>query len=157
MIGGGILALPFVFLQLGIIASFAFLIAMCFITLNSSMLYLQIRDMLPGKPDSLFEIGYLIQKRSSVFILGILINLYTLGATTLYFKVFSDIMANLCLLIIGKTKNSFLIMLLSPLFWVGFVACINIPIIIKKEIQELHVLSITLFAFIIVFIIILFV
>jgi len=98
------------------------------------MLYLQIKDMLPGKPESLFELGYLIQKRTSVFILGLLISLFTLGATVLYFKIFSHTMANICLIIIGITNNSFYNILQSPKFWVGFLACINIPIIIKKEI-----------------------
>ena len=65
-------------------------------------------------------------------------------------------MAKLCKFIIGSTSNSFLNTLQYPYIWVGFVAIINIPIIVKKEIQELHVLSMTLFAFIIIFIFILF-
>jgi len=121
------------------------------------MLYLQIKDMLPGKPESLFEIGYVIQKRTSVFILGLLISLFTLGATVLYFNIFSHTMARICNRIIGETKNSFLDLLQFHYIWVGFIACINIPIIIKKEIQELHFLSMSLFAFIIIFIILLFV
>ena len=63
--------------------------------------------MLPGKPESLFELGYLIQKRASVFILGLLICLFTLGATVLYFNIFSNTMANLCKFMIGSANNSF--------------------------------------------------
>lgn len=113
--------------------------------------------MVPGKPESLFEIGYLIQKRTSVFILGSLILIFTLGATILYFNVFSNIMSTICKFIISSSTNRFYNMLQTTNFWVGFVAFINIPIIVKKEIQELHVLSMTLFAFILVFIFILFV
>jgi hypothetical protein len=36
------------------------MLAMALSTINSSMLYLKAKDLTPGKPESLYELGYIL-------------------------------------------------------------------------------------------------
>ena len=59
-------------------------------THSSSNLYLYIRDIVPDKPDSLYEIGYMIVGRGSIFVLGSIFFINSFGLCMIYFMVFGD-------------------------------------------------------------------
>ena len=95
IIGGGIVGLPFALLQLGL---WIFLVALFFMTLstvNSCSLYLRTKDLIPGRPESLYEIGYSLFKRSSIFIISAILLVNGIGIVILYFIVYGNIMVGL--------------------------------------------------------------
>ena len=60
------------------------------ITHTSSNMYLYIKDIVPDKPDSIYEIGYMITGRASIFLLGSIFLLNSFGLCCIYFIVFGD-------------------------------------------------------------------
>ena len=89
MVGGGIIALPFAFLQLGFGLSLTLVIFTWLQTSNSTWLYLTVKDLIPGKPESLYEIGYMLMKRKSIFIISSVLTLNSLGLVMAYYIVYS--------------------------------------------------------------------
>ena len=66
------------------------MVAMAVSTINSSMLYLRAKDLTPGKPESLYELGYILQKRKSIFIISIILAINSLGLCMVYFIIFGN-------------------------------------------------------------------
>jgi amino acid permease len=60
IIGGGIVGLPFAMLTLGLFVGILLNISVCYITFLSGILYLSLRELIPGRPNSLYEIGYML-------------------------------------------------------------------------------------------------
>lgn len=60
IIGGGIVGLPFAILSLGLVVGILLNISVCYFTFLSGILYLSLRELIPGKPNSLYEIGYML-------------------------------------------------------------------------------------------------
>jgi len=60
IIGGGIVGLPFAMLTLGLVLGIILNIAVCYVTFLSGILYLALRELIPGRPNSLYEIGYMV-------------------------------------------------------------------------------------------------
>jgi amino acid permease len=94
ILGGGIVGLPYGFYQLGMFPGAIFMITMGLLTINSSWLYIKSKDLIPGKPESLYEIGYMLFKRSSIFIISACLAINSLGLCMVYFIIF------------GKTSGS---------------------------------------------------
>ena len=90
MVGGGIVGIPYAFLQMGLIISLALMIFTVLITINQTWLYLQVKDLIPGKPESLYEMGYMLMKRKSIFLISIILNVNSLGLVMVYFIVYSS-------------------------------------------------------------------
>lgn len=60
LIGAGILGAPYIFYQFGIIGGIVIMIIFAALQSNTLKLLLYSKDLLPGKPESMFEIGYLL-------------------------------------------------------------------------------------------------
>ena len=86
---------------------------------NTAWLYLQTKDLIQGKPESIYEIGYMLNKEEA-------------------------------------DMNTFQTYLIETKFWTCVLAAFMLPICLKKELQELHIVSVTLFIAIMVFIFIVF-
>lgn len=65
------------------------------LTINSSWLYMKAMMLVPGKPESIFEIGYILFKRKSIFAFSAVLFSNTFGICMVYFIIF------------GKTLGSF--------------------------------------------------
>jgi amino acid permease len=125
---------------------------------NTSWLYLNTKDLIPGKPESMYEIGYMLFNRSSIFFISGIIVLNAFGLVMVYFIVFSKIMASICMDALGvKTDDEGLVhYMATKQFWVLSLSILMLPVIIKKELQELHIVSVMLFAAVCIFIFIVF-
>jgi hypothetical protein len=95
IIGGGIVGLPYAFLLLGLVAGFALLAYAIWSTWYSAYIYFALRDTVPGKLGSLYEICFVIQGRKSIFILASVYFFVSTGAMLIYFIVFGDTCATL--------------------------------------------------------------
>lgn len=56
----------------------------------SSYLYLSVKDLVPDSPDSLYEIGFLVMGRASIFVLASIFIINSFGLCMIYFIVFGD-------------------------------------------------------------------
>ncbi len=94
MVGGGIVGLPYTLVQFGLTISLIIFVVISFQTTNSSWLYLKGKDFLPGQPESLFEIGYILLKRSSIFLVSGILFLTSLGMVMIYLIIFGGTMGS---------------------------------------------------------------
>ena len=90
IIGGGIVGLPYSFLYFGIPLAIVLNIIVVFITILSGKLYLCTKDLIPGQPESLYEIGYMLIGRASLFIIASILIINAFGVVMIYFIVFGD-------------------------------------------------------------------
>jgi amino acid permease len=90
ILGGGIVALPWSFYMLGIYPAIIMMIMMAALTVNSTVLYLKAKDLTPGKPESIYELGYILMKRSSIFLISGILTLNGLGMCMIYFIIFGN-------------------------------------------------------------------
>ena len=91
-VGGGIVGLPHAFLYLGIPSAVVLNILVIVSTALTINLYLGIKDAVPDKPESLYELGYMISGRSSIFIVAATMIVNSLGLCMIYFITFGDTM-----------------------------------------------------------------
>lgn len=102
IIGGGIVGLPFAFQTMGFWAAAAILIFAAFQELNSTQLYLGSKDLIPGKPESLYEIGFMLYKRASIFFISAIIAINGFGLCMVYFITFGEIVESIFLDMLKK-------------------------------------------------------
>lgn len=70
IIGGGIVSIPYSFVSVGIPLGIMLNIFAVIITMFSIDLYLACKDLVPDKPESMYEIGYMVLERGSIFMVG---------------------------------------------------------------------------------------
>lgn len=163
IVGGGIVGLPYVFYQMGIWTAMAFMAAMGCLTTNSTWLYLKCKDLIPGKPESMFEIGYVLFKRNAIFGISFILALYSFGLCMVYFIIFGQTMGSLAGAAFYGTEQNVDDLTGSGYFFTHRVpyivglAVLQLPIMVKKELQELHIVGVGLFTSIMIFVAILFI
>ena len=89
-IGGGIVGMPFAMYNCGAILGCAIIVIVGFVTYLSVYLLMKTKDMSPGKYESLYESGYAVMGRWSIFIICGILFMTTFGTVTLYFVIFGD-------------------------------------------------------------------
>ena len=95
IIGGGIVGLPYGFQQLGLYISLTVMVLVGVLTLSSAWLYLNTKDLIQGKPESLFEIGYMLFHRSSIFFISAVLAINAFGMVMIYLITFAGIMQSI--------------------------------------------------------------
>ena len=142
------MGLPFVFLTLGLYPALGLMVVLGAMTVNSCWLLLKSKDLCPGKPESLYELGFILFKRPSIFIISALISISGLGICILYFILFGKTFASVVNSLSGLSGDN--VFTKTP-FILGL-GILLVPILVKKELQELHLVSLGLFISILLFI-----
>ena len=93
-IGGGIVGLPFAIYNAGAVLGAFLVVFFALMTQLSVVLMLRTKDLTPGKYESLYEIGYALLGRWSIFLICGILFLTTFGTCTLYFIIFGDTMGS---------------------------------------------------------------
>ena len=154
------MALPFALYMLGLYPFVFLMTAMAISTVNSSLLYLKAKDLTPGKPESLFELGYILFKRKSIFSISGILSINSFGMCMVYFMIFGNTIASILGSVNGvKDVNTYLTgdnFLYTRTMYILILAMLLLPVVIQKELQELHIVSMGLFSSIMLFIFILF-
>ena len=70
IIGGGIVGVPYSYLIFGIPIAIVLNVLVVCSTIYSGKLYLNVKDTIPDKPESLYEIAYMCVGKASVFLVG---------------------------------------------------------------------------------------
>lgn len=78
-VGAGLVSLPLSMWNLGIPLSIVAQILIMTATHYSTTMYLYIKDLVPDRPESLYELGYMILGRPSIFILATINVINTIG------------------------------------------------------------------------------
>lgn len=102
--------------MLGFPAALALMIAMAISTINSSILYLKAKDLTPGKPESLYELGYILLKRSSIFMISAILVINSLGLCMVYFIIFGNTMGNIIASLNGTDGEVIITTISGPVF-----------------------------------------
>ena len=152
IVGGGIVGIPYAFYYTGLGLGIALIVFMGLQTVSSVKIYLEAKDILPGKPQSLFEIGYMLYKRNSIFIISAIIIFNSFGLMMVYFIVFGDTLRSVAMdFSDGRiTGDDFLG---KRMAYVIFLAAALTPLVLKKQLNEISILSVLLFVAIFSFII----
>ena len=143
-VGGGIVGLPYAFLYLGIPLAITLNILVIIATCYTVSLYLGIKDAVPDSPTSLYELGYMLVGRKSIFIIAVTMIINSLGLCMIYFITFGDTLGQL---VASFVKDGELgsVWYTSRYFFVLILAALLIIVILKKELAELEWISIVLF------------
>ena len=135
IVGGGIVGLPYAFLELGLWISIGSMVLVAIQTLNSIWIYLKAKDLIPAKPESLYELGYILLGRKSIFFISVCLTLNSLGLCMVYFIIFANTMKSICEDVGGITDQDtgFKYLLAIKQSWILFLGLLLLPVVIKKE------------------------
>lgn len=151
IVGGGIVGLPLAMLTLGLLVGISLNALICYITFLSGIVYLALRDLIPGKPNSLYEIGYMVQGRKSIFLVALIQTVNSTGLMLIYFIVFGSTAGQFVGGFTGYALDE--IWYTSKWFYIVVLGISLSPVIVKKELAELEWLSILLGASLALFLI----
>lgn len=118
------------------------------------------KDLVPGKPESLYELGYILFQRKAIFMISGILVLNSLGMCMVYFIIFGKTMGGIyAAMFLGandiESLTGFSHLMTHRIPWISLLAGFLLPIMMKKQLQELHIVSVGLFGAIIIFVIIL--
>ena len=91
------MGIPYGYYQMGLYLCLAVNILVVIQTCNTGWLYLNAKDLIKGKPESMFEIGFMLYKRKSIFFIAWILVANSLGLCMVYFIIFAKIMVSLLL------------------------------------------------------------
>lgn len=141
--GGGIVGIPYAYLQFGLPLAIALSAVIIVITLYSANIYMVAKDRIVGQPESFFEMGYLLYGRAAIFVIASVLVITGLGLVTLYFIIFGDTLAQFMAGLMGQVEgDSFGC---SRELYVCILGFLLLFIIFKKELAELSFLTFILF------------
>jgi len=157
-IGGGIVGIPFALYNAGLILGVSAILIYGLIAMLATMLYLSTKDLSPARYESLYEIGYLLLGRWSIFMICGILYISNIGILVLYFVIFSDTASSIFRQLIVDNNLSTLESqeeyanllkdkpLLTQVFCstttqVLLMAVLLIPVVYKKALEELKILS----------------
>jgi amino acid permease len=106
----------------------------------SVYLYFAIRDTVPGRLSSLYELGFVLQGRKSIFIIALVQFFVSSGLMLIYYIVFGTTCASL----FGATFGGHQIgdnFYSDKWFYVLILAAVLTPVVLKKQIAEIEWLA----------------
>lgn len=151
ILGGGIVGLPFAIFMLGLPLGIALNVVVVYLSYESGMMYMALRNILPNKPDSLYEIGFELLGRRAIFLNAFVNFVMSTGLMLIYLIVISATLAQ-------ATGNFFGLAVGDAWFCSRplFVLLIGLGltfVIFKKEIAHFDWLSKLLFTSIFIFVV----
>lgn len=154
-IGAGFVALPFCFYTLSIPVALGLCAFMTIITSISIDLMLETQINLKKircNVNSIYEIGYALMGKPSIYITSLLIFTNTLALCTMYFMLFGKMFQDVIHGFMGL--NGFIA---SPIFWKAFLIIMLLPFFLPKEMKEIKMAAVLLLVALTAFFTILFV
>jgi len=110
-----------------------------------SMMYLYVKDIVPGQPESLYEIGFMLYGRKSIFILGSILVINAGGLCMIYFIVFGDTFGQFAATFTEGKESLGSVWYTSRWCYSVPLALILAPFCLKKQLAELSLIAFMLF------------
>ena len=95
ILGGGIVGLPYAIYLLGFPLGVVLNLAVDYMSYESGMMYMALWNIMPDNPNSLYEIGYMLLGRKSIFANAITIVVMSFCLMLIYLIVLSTTLAQL--------------------------------------------------------------
>jgi len=149
VIGGGIVGIPFAMLHTGIPLGIALNVVIMLAAIYTGSLFFKAKHLSPCHVGSLYELGYVTMGRKSIYLISLLLVFIGTGCIIIYFIVFSRIAASLAQDILGEENKN---ILCDRRLYVLVLALLMLPLALKKKLDEMKVVSISLFVAIALFI-----
>ena len=152
-VGGGIVTLPNAFYTTGIWIGLIILFAIGGLTVNRAWLYMKTKDFIPGRPESMYEIGYYLFGRKIIFVISFMLALLNFGTIIGLLKIFGGICSSLVrdIFSVDDQSSGFAIFMTNESVWMIALCLAITPICLKKEIEELYIVTVLLFCAILAF------
>jgi amino acid permease len=93
ILGGGIVGLPYAIYMLGLPLGIVLNLAVDYLSYESGMMYMALRSLMPNNPNSLYDIGYELLGRKSIFLNALTSFLLSYCLMLIYFIVLSSTLA----------------------------------------------------------------
>ncbi len=71
----------------------------------SSMMYLKTKDLTPKKPESVYEIAYILFGRPSIFVVTITMFISNYGALILFYMIIGETVSTLMMSLLVEPEN----------------------------------------------------
>jgi amino acid permease len=143
IIGGGIVGFPFAFYHCGVPMGVLMTLFVALSTHKAIKLLIITSHLIPGQPESYYEIAFMLLGRKSIFFISAIIAFVSLGLMMIYFIILGDIAKALVIqLILDEDYQGFLT---SRSFYIAIFWMINMPFVLMKEVKEFKMVSYTLF------------
>ena len=139
--------MPHALYYTGIPLGFVLILLLAIQTTVTVPLYLRATEYLPGKPESFFEIGYLLFERRSIFGICFIIWFNSFGLMMIYFILFSQTMKQL-VRDFGVDHDS---VFAQQWFYAALLGVLLIPVILQKKLEELKIVAFSLFGLVLIF------
>ena len=152
-VGGGIVTLPNAFYTTGIYIGLMILFCIGGLTINRAWLYMKTKDLIPGRPESMYEIGYYLFGRKIIFVISFMLALLNFGTIIGLLKIFGGICSSLVrdIFSVGDESSSFAVFMTNESIWMIALCLAVAPICLMKEIEELYIVTVLLFCAIMAF------
>lgn len=153
ILGGGMVSIPWATFNVGLIPTIGIA---CFASAQvviSCVLFLRAREVCPDSPQSMFEMAFLILGRASIFIISGGLFIQSFGLIIIFFNVFGATASSFYSNLAGASLDE-PGMMETPLPWIVGLAVLLFPSIFMKELAELKIVSLSLFAAALIFVVI---
>ena len=123
-------------------------------------MYLEAKDNIPGELESLFEIGFYLIGRKFIFVISGIILVLSYGESIARLHVVGKILQSLIKSLFYSTPGSitsdFDLVVTNTWFSVFAITLLVLAVCLKKEMQEMYVIALSLFIALVVFILMMF-
>jgi amino acid permease len=111
------------------------------------------KDFIPGRPESMYEIGYYLFGRKIIFVISFMLALLNFGTIIGLLKIFGGICSSLVrdIFSVDDKSGSFVVLMTNESFWMIALCLAITPICLMKEIEELYIVTVLLFSAIMAF------
>lgn len=149
IVGGGIVGIPYANYTSGLDFGIILNIISPILAWTSGFLFMTCKLMSPIKIETLYELGYTTMGKWSIYFISFIAIVCNQGFCMIYFIVFGDCAASVARDLIWPEQTN---IATTKQFWVLVLSVILLPIIFKKELKEMKVISYALFISVLFFI-----
>lgn len=149
IVGGGIVGLPYANYTSGLTFGVALNIISPILAFTSGYLFMTCKLMAPIKIETLYELGYFTMGKCSIYFISFIAIVCNQGFCIIYFIVFGQCAQSIAKDLIWPNSTN---IATTYQFWVFVLAIGLLPIIFKKVLAEMKIISYALFGSVLLFV-----